>query len=147
SPQDFNPYAERIGTAPVQQSTPLRQLIKRPEVRLAGILEITGVHNGYKDDELVHAEFVSKYRGYLKREQELAEKFRKMENLEIPENIDYESIPSLSSESREKLQQIRPVSLGQVSRISGVRQGDLAILLVFLEKYARRSYNVSRETD
>ncbi len=146
SPEEFNKYATECGTAAIQQSLPMQQLMRRPEVELKRMLEIAGIENGYRDDELVHAEFITKYEGYLKREQELAQKFRKMENLAIPEDIDYSVIPSLSNESREKLQQIRPVSLGQVSRISGVRQGDLAILLIFLEKYNRSSYNVSRET-
>jgi len=146
NPADFNDYARRINSSPIQQAVPMRQLMRRPEVNLKDLLQIAGVSNGYRQEELIHAEFITKYEGYLRRQEEQVRKFRNMENREIPGGFDYHSVPSLSNEAREKLQQIQPLSLGQASRISGVRQGDVAVLMIFLEKYYRNSYNVSRET-
>jgi tRNA uridine 5-carboxymethylaminomethyl modification enzyme len=125
---------------------PMRQLIRRPELKLKELLKIAGITNGYGEDELLHVEFVMKYEGYLKRQQELVEKFKKMEDRGIPKDLDYTTIPSLSNESREKLQQIRPASLGQAARISGVRHGDVTVLMILLEKYYRSRHTVSRET-
>jgi tRNA uridine 5-carboxymethylaminomethyl modification enzyme len=145
-PEEFNMYARQINSTPVRQAFPLPRLMRRPEVRLKNLLQLAGVADSYTEEEIVHAEFMTKYEGYLRRQEEQVQKFRRMENREIPADFDYRSIPSLSNEAREKLQQIRPVSLGQASRISGVRQGDVAVLMIFLEKYTRNSYNVSRET-
>jgi len=146
SPDLFNPYARRVGTQPIGQTIPLRQLIRRPEVKLRDLLVLLEVCNGYSEEELIHVEFMTKYEGYLKRQEELVEKFKRMENREIPPDFDYYSIPSLSAESREKLAQIRPASLGQAMRISGVRHSDITILMIYLDKHYRKRIDVSRET-
>jgi len=145
-PEEFNPYAAEVKTAPINQAIPLRHLIKRPEVKLKVLLELADLAEGVADDVVTHVEFVTKYEGYLRRQQELVDKFKRMENRPIPEDFDYDAVPSLSAESREKLKTVRPRSLGQAGRISGVRQGDLAILMVYLEKYNRSANHVSRET-
>ncbi|RMI27510.1 MAG: tRNA uridine-5-carboxymethylaminomethyl(34) synthesis enzyme MnmG, partial [Calditrichaeota bacterium] len=146
-PESFNEYAERIGTAPIKISTPMQQLLKRPEVKLVDLLQLAGIPTeAYSSSTLTEVEFTTKYDGFLRRQQELVEKFKRMENALIPESIDYSQIPSLSAESREKLSQVRPRSIGQAARISGVRQSDLAILMVYVEKHNRTSRNVSRET-
>lgn len=146
SPELFNPYARQVGTRPIEQTVPLRQLVRRPEVKLPDLLNLLDAGNGYSEEELIHVEFMTKYEGYLKRQEELVEKFKKMENKEIPPDFDYFSVPSLSAESREKLSQIRPTSLGQAMRISGVRHSDITILMIYLEKHFRNRANVSRET-
>ncbi len=146
SPVQFNPLAAEHKSTPISQSTPLRQLMRRPEIPLQALLEAGGVSNGYHDDELVHVEFITKYEGYLKRQEELVTKFKKIEERPIPADFDYRSVPSLSNESREKLLQVRPASLGQASRISGVRHSDITVLMIFLEKYTRQKSDVSRET-
>ena len=146
TPQQFNSYAESINTSPISQKTPMRQLVRRPEVSLQELLNLTEKENGYTAEELLHVEFVNKYEGYLKRQQELVAKFRQIENHKIPAEFDYHSIPSLSNESREKLVQVRPASLGQASRISGVRHSDVTVLMIYLEKYLRAGQMVSRET-
>ncbi|MEJ2633670.1 MAG: tRNA uridine-5-carboxymethylaminomethyl(34) synthesis enzyme MnmG [Calditrichia bacterium] len=145
-PQVFNDYAKELGVSPINQTIPMRQLIKRPEVKLVDLLRISGQPNGYHGDELVHVEFMTKYEGYISRQEELVEKFKKMEHKEIPGDFDYSTIQSISSESREKLMQIRPASLGQAMRISGVRHSDITVLMIYLEKYFRRGLDVSRET-
>jgi len=86
-----------------------------------------------------------KYDGYIKRNQELIDRFKEQEHKYIPLDFDYQSIQSLSSEAREKLTKIRPESFGQASRISGVSPADLSVLLIYLER-AKYHDNVSRET-
>ncbi len=146
SPEQFNAYAEEVGTAPIHQTLPLKQVLKRPEVKLSEMLKMLGITDEYGKDELIHVEFLTKYEGYIRRQEELVEKFKKMEHREIPEDFDYLAIPSLSAESREKLMQVRPRSLGQASRISGVRHSDITILMIYLDKYERTRRDVSRET-
>ena len=82
-------------------------------------------------------EIEKKYAGYIKRQIADVEKFKKIENKKIPEKIDYDKIPGLLTESRHKLNQVRPVSVGQASRISGVTQADLSIIMIWLEKKKR----------
>ena len=146
SPERFNELARKTNSSLITQSIPMRQLMRRPEIDLRALLELTELDNGYSQDELVHVEFVIKYEGYLKRQAELVEKFKKMENKPIPQEFDYSAIASLTNEAREKLSKIRPASLGQASRIAGVRYGDITVLLIYLEKYFRSQPAVSRET-
>ena len=145
-PEQFNPLAKQLNTARISQNTPMRQLMRRPEVSLKELLKLTGISNGFSEEELIHVEFIIKYEGYLKRQEELVDKFKKIEERPIPHHFDYERVPSLSSESREKLIQVRPASLGQASRISGVRHSDITVLMIYLEKWQRESTHVSRET-
>jgi tRNA uridine 5-carboxymethylaminomethyl modification enzyme len=146
TPLQFNPLAEETGSAPISQNTPFHQLIRRPEISLKSLLRISGISNGYSEEELIHVEFITKYEGYLKRQEEMVAKFKKIEERQIPADFDYLAVPSLSTESREKLVQVRPISLGQASRISGVRHSDIMVLMIYLEKFARQMATVSRET-
>lgn len=145
-PDQFNRYAHKIGSATIRQAHPMKELLRRPEVRLSDLMELAGIENGYSEEELIHVEFTSKYDGYLKRQEELVKKFEKMENKPLPSDFDYAAIPSLSRESQEKLMQIRPATLGQASRISGVRHSDITILMIYLERMVERGKTVSRET-
>lgn len=147
-PENFNLYAEILDVSPINVSTPLKKLLKRPEIRLKQFIPMLNLDSEYSDSVIDDVEFIIKYDGYLKRQQDLIEKFKKMENQIIPDEFNYDEIPSISSESREKLKQIRPRSLGQVLRISGVRQGDVAVLMIYLEKKYQRKIkrSVSRET-
>ena len=145
-PEQFNAQARVLGSAPIRQSVPLEQVIKRPEVRLGALLEHLPDAPVVQPASVAEVEFRIKYAGYLDRQAELVEKFRRMETTLLPEDLDYHSIPSLSAEAREKLSRIRPRSLGQAMRISGVRQSDMAVLLVYLEKHRRTGKDVSRET-
>ncbi len=146
SPENFNDLAQKSNSAPIHQAVPMRQLLRRPEIALKDLLAVAGLPDGYSEDELLHVEFVIKYEGYLKRQSELVEKFKKLENQPIPEELNYQEISSLSNEAREKLSAIRPISLGQASRIAGVRHGDITILMIYLDKYFRNRERVSRET-
>lgn len=147
-PDAFNAYAEKIESASIKTPTPLRQIMRRPEVELRALLKMAfpDEWDSYPDSTVADVEFVGKYDGFLKRQQELVDKFKRMENTRIPSWIDYTLIPSLSTESRGALDKIRPRSLGQAARISGVRHGDVAILMVYIEKGRHKTNNVSRET-
>ena len=90
--------------------------------------------NETSDDVLEHVQFEVKYEGYISRQHQEIKKFKKHENKLIPNEFDYNSIVSISNEAREKLNKVRPSSIGQASRISGVRPADLNVLLVHLEK-------------
>ena len=136
-PDIYNNYAAKYNIGSINQKTPIRQLIRRPESKIADLLKMASIHNGFSEEELIHVEYITKYEGYLKRQDELVEKLKRMEDRFIPDNFDYTSIPSLSAESREKLIKIKPKSLGQATRIPGVRHGDLTILMIYLEKYSR----------
>ena len=145
-PEVFNPYVEDRGGSPISIPTPLVKLMKRPEVDPVALMAIAGVGEVYDEAVRFQVGFNIKFEGYLKRQQDLVEKFRRMEHQPIPPEFDYDAVPSLSMESREKLKKVRPASLGQASRISGVRQADIAVLMVFLERYRHSSRDVSRET-
>ncbi|MEZ4765692.1 MAG: hypothetical protein R3C26_21660 [Calditrichia bacterium] len=143
----FNEYADSVGTTGIKQQTPLHLVLRRPEVTLKDLINIIAEIDGeYSESTVAEVEFACKYEGFLKRQQELVDKFKKMEDTIIPDWLDYRAISSMSTESREKLAQVRPRSLGQAARISGVRHSDVTILMVHIEKGARSNGGVSRET-
>ena len=86
-----------------------------------------------------------KYEGYIERENRQVEQFKKMENRLIPEDIEYENIDNIRLEARQKLSEIRPLSVGQASRISGVSPSDIAVLLVYIEQFLRSKNGNNRE--
>ena len=98
----------------------------------SGIAERLAKYNKNNADALSQAEIQIKYEGYISREQDIANKMIRLENVKIPPSIDYGSFASLSSEAVEKLSKIQPVTIGQASRISGVSPSDVSVLLVFL---------------
>ena len=89
----------------------------------------------YKIEELEQAEIQIKYEGYIKKAIKEAEKMRKMENKKIPKDIDHDKVPNLASEARIKLKEVKPESLGQALRISGVNPSDISILSVYMKRY------------
>ncbi len=111
-------------------------LLKRPEIKLAQILEAL---NETVDDSIAPiADMEIKYEGYIKKESERAEKMKKLEDKAIPENMDYSAIKGLKNEAKEKLSRIKPATIGQAQRISGVDPSDISILLVHVEAIARK---------
>ena len=125
---------ERKGTATVANSARLADLLRRPQVSYADIAPFDP-----ERPELSHAvtdevEIQIKYAGYLTRQEKQVEEFRKEEARLLPENLDYAAIPGLRLEAREKLAAIRPMSIGQAGRISGVSPADIAVLLIYLEQ-------------
>ena len=86
----------------------------------------------YRKECLEQVEIDIKYKGYIDREKDLADKIKKLEYVEIPDDINYDKFSSLSNESKEKLNKVKPINIGQASRISGIKPSDISILLVYL---------------
>ena len=121
------------------ESTSLFQLLKRPEVSLRVLLQSTGARAALGElvndrEAMDRVEIEVKYEGYLRRQEEMVRMFEKSERMHIPHDFDFSSVVSLSSEGREKLSRIRPRSIGQASRISGVTVSDISVLMVSLRR-------------
>ncbi|MBN1699764.1 MAG: tRNA uridine-5-carboxymethylaminomethyl(34) synthesis enzyme MnmG [Spirochaetales bacterium] len=112
----------------------LEALLRDPAIHMNDLKEIEQALSHHDEGILVHTELDVKYEGYIKRQEEQVKRFQKMESMKIPPDFDFESITGLSKEAREKFIAVRPVSVGQASRISGVRYSDITILLFYLKK-------------
>ena len=130
----LNAMLERKGTAPVANSARLADLLRRPQVSYADIAPFDPERPELSTAVTDEVEIQIKYAGYLTRQEQQVEEFRKEEARLLPENLDYAAIPGLRLEAREKLAAIRPVSIGQAGRISGVSPADIAVLLIYLEQ-------------
>jgi tRNA uridine 5-carboxymethylaminomethyl modification enzyme len=122
------------GTAPLKAPTPILSLVKRPQLDLATLYRWSGEEPGVPPAVVEQLEIKYKYDGYIKRQEEAAKKFAQGEAKSIPADFDYDGVPGLSREIREKLQQVRPRSLGQAARISGVTPAALTTLMIFLKR-------------
>jgi tRNA uridine 5-carboxymethylaminomethyl modification enzyme len=138
-PGCINELLIKLGTNPVKQKTKLIDLISRPQVSMKNLFEylpeLTEMVSNIKelqDEILESAETEMKYAGYIERERLIADKIRRLENVEIHKDFDYSNVNSLSTEARQKLNRIRPQNIGQASRIPGVSPADVNVLLVFL---------------
>ncbi|MDH4069464.1 MAG: tRNA uridine-5-carboxymethylaminomethyl(34) synthesis enzyme MnmG [Ignavibacteria bacterium] len=136
-PDLVNRWLEGIPSAPISEATSLAQLLRRSEIELRSMIsflgnetELSSVLSAPEVSERVQIE--TKYDGYLKRQEEQIERFRKGEAMGIPPGLDYASVHSLSSEGREKLALVRPESIGQATRISGVTPADVTVLMIHL---------------
>ena len=132
--EELNAMLERKGTAPVANSARLADLLRRPQVSYADIAPFDPERPELSPAVTDEVEIQLKYAGYLTRQEKQVEEFRKEEARLLPENLDYAAIPGLRLEAREKLAAIRPVSIGQAGRISGVSPADIAVLLIYLEQ-------------
>ena len=139
---EVNRELEGLGTAAIKVPTPLLQMLKRPQLNLTTLYRLAGEEPQAPPPVVEQLEIRYKYEGYLKRQEDMARGLADRENKPIPEKFDYDAIPGLSHEVREKLKQVRPRSLGQAARISGMTPAALAILLVYLK---RRSGGESRQ--
>ena len=136
-PDRVNPILERFDSAPIPQSMKLKSIVVRPNISIESLREIKRIEKYIEQNELSNevieqAEILMKYDGYISREKEHAQKLSRLEKVKIPADIDYSQFSSLSFEGREKLNSIRPATIGQASRISGVSPADVSILLIFL---------------
>ena len=132
--EELNAMLERKGTAPVANSARLADLLRRPQVSYADIAPFDPERPELSQAVTDEVEIQIKYAGYLTRQEKQVEEFKKEEARLLPENLDYTAIPGLRLEAREKLADIRPVSIGQAGRISGVSPADIAVLLIYLEQ-------------
>lgn len=135
-PETINQYLMAKGSSPLSQKNKWANLILRPQVKLEEIIKYLPeeILDKINDEIVRQAEIEIKYRGYIEREKQMADKFNVLDEIKIWDNIDYSKIHSLSAEAREKLSKIRPQTLGQASRISGVSPSDISILMIFLGK-------------
>lgn len=132
--QDF---LEKNGSASLKTGTSLAELLCRPELNYKILEEIDSERKKLPDSIIEQVEIEIKYEGYIERQLRQVEQFKKMEKKMIPDNLNYDNVPSLRLEARQKLKSFHPISLGQASRISGVSPADISVLLVYLEQYKR----------
>jgi len=138
-PSEANSWLADLGTSPIDEKASLTTLLKRPQVSLNAIRKLslsnaTDLFLEYSTDVLEQAEIIIKYDSYIQREQILAEKLGSLEDYRILPDFDYDRVKALSSESREKLKRIRPETIGQASRISGVSPADVSVLTIYMGK-------------
>jgi len=136
-PEDVNPILMERNSALVRQSMKMFKLAARPQLTFKDVKKFPGVEqfilNNNIDNEIVEqTEIHVKYSGYIEKEKNSADKIQRLENIRIPMNFEYKNIKSISYEAREKLNQIRPTSISQASRISGVSPSDISVLLVYM---------------
>lgn len=139
SPDMINGFLEHIGTAPLRQKVKLDTLLLRPQISLSQLVQQIDFlkqflqNVGQDADEIMEeAEILIKYEGYINKEQEIAEKLSRFDDMPLKADFDYMGLTSLSTEARQKLSRIRPSTIGQASRISGISPSDISVLLVFL---------------
>lgn len=137
APEDINPILKSVESAPVKQSDKMFKVFSRPNVTMDHMMQLDKVSNFVADQELdrevmEQAEIQVKYSGYIAKEKNNADKLHRLEGIKIPSDFDYGKLKSLSYEAREKLNAIRPVTISQASRISGVSPSDISVLLVFM---------------
>lgn len=113
----------------------LYELLKRPGITILDFVNLNLIKEEYSDDILEEVEINVKYEGYIKKEEKEAMKLKQMESIKISSDFNYSDVPNLASEARDKLNKVRPLTLGQASRISGVNPSDIAILSVYLKRY------------
>ena len=130
-----NDLIDELNTSPILDGITLYQLLKRPEVLIKDLIRIGKIEeNKYSDEVLEQVEISIKYEGYINKAKKEVNRMHELEDVKLPEDIDYKKVPNLASEARQKLEQVRPISVGQASRISGVNPADISILLIYLKK-------------
>ncbi|WP_314003147.1 tRNA uridine-5-carboxymethylaminomethyl(34) synthesis enzyme MnmG [uncultured Paenibacillus sp.] len=136
-PEEAQPMLEAAGSAPVSNTVDALSLLRRPEITFAHLEAIAPSALELTDEMKEQVEIQIKYTGYIEKQLQQVERLAKMEKKRIPEDIDYYDVQGLANEAKHNMSKIRPLSIGQASRISGVTPADLSILLVYLEHYNR----------
>ena len=136
SPDEVNPGLENLNTALVKEKITVEKLLKRPNV---GLQDIINISDQLKEETVDYSkavkeqtEILIKYKSYIEKERQMVEKISNLEDLKIPTTMEYENIKALSAEGRQKLSKIQPQTIGQASRISGVSPADMSILTIYL---------------
>lgn len=130
--KENNEYLASLSSAPILDGVSLLNLLKRPEIKIVDLKHF--IDFPYSEDILEQVEITVKYEGYINKELKEANRMMSLENILIPSDIDYQKIVNIASEARQKLELVRPISIGQASRISGVNPADIAVLTVYLKK-------------
>ena len=131
---ELNQFLESQGSTPVKSGVSLYELLKRPEITYESLAAVDHERAVLPEEVLEQVNIQVKYEGYIARQSEQVEKYKKLENKKIPETIDYDQIGNLRTEARQKLKQVKPLNIGQASRISGVSPADISVLLIYLSK-------------
>ena len=137
SPEEINSLLSEKGSASLKQKVKLKSVLSRPHIWIEDLLVIDSLNNFIKENEIslesmTQTEIQVKYSGYINKEQDTVLKVTKLEKIIIPDKFDYSKLQSISMEGREKLNEIRPKSIGQASRISGVSPSDINVLLIYI---------------
>ena len=130
--KENNEYLISINSTKLLDAITLYDLLKRPEILIENLKHWIDVD--YSEEVIEQVEIQDKYEGYIKKANREAEKMLNLEKVKIPENINYDNIHNLASEARQKLSNVRPTTIAQASRISGVNPADISILMVYLKK-------------
>lgn len=141
TPEQANPVLESLGSSPIQQQVKFSSLIIRPNISISDLVLMSDeLKSTVVAHDLIHSavseqtEILLKYEGYISREEEMASKLNRMDELHIPVDMDYSQLKSISLEAREKLIAVKPATLGQASRISGISPSDVSVLLIYLAR-------------
>jgi tRNA uridine 5-carboxymethylaminomethyl modification enzyme len=137
SPEVINPILESNKSSPVRQSDKMFKLFSRPNITMDDMRKVESVdefimRNNLDREVLQQTEIQIKYSGYIRKERNNADKLHRLEGVKIPKNFDYTKLKSLSYEAKEKLTAIKPITISQASRISGVTPSDVSVLLVYM---------------
>ncbi|OUP07219.1 tRNA uridine-5-carboxymethylaminomethyl(34) synthesis enzyme MnmG [Anaeromassilibacillus sp. An200] len=137
--EEVNAILERCGTAPLKTGAKLAELLRRPELNYEVLAPVDPTRPEFSTAIFENVEIELKYEGYIKRQKADVAEVRRLEERRLPQDADYESIQGLRMEAREKLKKIRPISVGQASRISGVSPADISVLLIWLSQRGKES--------
>ena len=137
-PAEVNPFLESVGSSPVSGSVSLFELLRRPEISYDELQRIDGNRPELSSHQKTMMEVQIKYEGYIEKQRQRIEKFKKLENKKLPQDMDYDTVDGLRIEARQKLNALKPLSVGQASRISGVSPADINVLLIYMEKNRRK---------
>ncbi len=143
----LNHFLGQHGEAPALIPLSAEQLLRRPNMTLADVWELVPPNDAMDFETREQLEIRVKYGGYLEREAKTIKRFEKAEKLRIPDAFDYDDIPGLPRESRQRLKEVRPLTFGQAARVPGVRSSDIAILHIYLTKLQRSAAESSRQSE
>ena len=131
--KENNEIIVSLGSADLKKPISLYELIKRPELDYFSVIKLDTERPNYSLDIGEQVNIIAKYEGYIEKQLEQVEQFKKFEKRLLPEDIDYNDVKGLRIEAIQKLSKIRPINLGQASRISGVSPADMSVLMIYLE--------------
>jgi len=135
-PEEVNGYLEKNNSSPLKQKVKALPVLARPNVSIKELSKsapaLDRIVANFSKEEIESAEILMKYDGYISRERDVADKMARLENIKIHDNIDFSSLTSLSAEAVEKLNNVKPTTLGQASRISGISASDISVLMVYM---------------
>jgi tRNA uridine 5-carboxymethylaminomethyl modification enzyme len=135
-PSEINPFFESVESSLISEKQRVEKIVLRPNLGLTDLMQnvpkVNDALKGFTPDALEQAEIQTKYQVYIDKEKDLVDRMRQLEDLEIPDKFDYQKIVALGAEAREKLNRVKPKTLGQASRISGINPADVQILMVYM---------------